>query len=340
MPIVHLPLDAIVDDTTVLDHWEIEDDLDDGDCADSAGYYNLCSNSEVSRTVFISGDAGDRHLFMVRTYGVPAIGVYPLIALDVDSEEVRQEVVSAPAGAPIVIDQEVTLVPGDHEFSVRFLNDYYMPPENRDVFLDWFEVRSVGEGARVVDLISGSLDGTLRGAGEVEGRIAGGLAFDGVDDSLTVEASADLDLSGRYSVALWLRPTDPNRRASILALDANPRAGIALEDGAIIVTPYGDGTPDAARYEVQSAAGVVQADRFQHLALVVDGVDVRVLLDGSPIVERTLPGTLAASGHRSELVLARSFDDSSPAHFEGVLDDVRIYDVPLDDAAVEAVLAR
>lgn len=137
-----IELSPIGSSASVVEHFEAETQTD-GYCTDFAGFHNLCANGEVAREIDV-GPSGGRHVFRARVYGAQAGGEVVRMSLTVDGTDLRTVGVSAVAAMPEVVEAEVELAPGPHRFGVRFLNDYYAPPEDRDLRVDWLEVTAGG----------------------------------------------------------------------------------------------------------------------------------------------------------------------------------------------------
>jgi hypothetical protein len=103
------------------------------------GGWNLWSNGILGENVRIP--AAGTYGVVVRAYGTPLGGIWPLMALSVDGV----------AGAPVTVGRgvytdysfQVALAPGDHSIGVAFLNDAYNPGvEDRNLFVDKFSIYS------------------------------------------------------------------------------------------------------------------------------------------------------------------------------------------------------
>ena len=78
---------------------------------------------------------------VVRAYGKPLGGIWPLMALSVDG--VAGEPVTVGSGVYIDYFFQVALAPGVHSIGVAFLNDAYNPGvEDRNLYLDKFAIYS------------------------------------------------------------------------------------------------------------------------------------------------------------------------------------------------------
>ncbi|MEM7160280.1 MAG: DUF1592 domain-containing protein [Myxococcota bacterium] len=126
----------------VLEHWEAE--VDGQGCnADDVPpeFHNLCSEASEIRRTFVVEEKAASHAVMVRAYATQGGDEVTRLRVTVDGNPEELEVV-ATSGAPAIHSVPVQLEPGEHEVILQLANDFYEPPENRDVIVDWIEVVS------------------------------------------------------------------------------------------------------------------------------------------------------------------------------------------------------
>ena len=103
------------------------------------GGWCLWSNGILGEDVYIP--AAGTYEVVVRAYGSPLGGIWPLMALSVDG--VAGEPVTVGSGVYIDYSFQVALAPGVHSIGVAFLNDAYNPGvEDRNLYLDKFAIYS------------------------------------------------------------------------------------------------------------------------------------------------------------------------------------------------------
>ena len=104
------------------------------------GGWCLSSNGILGEDVYIP--AARTYEVVVRAYGEPLGGIWPLMALSVDG--VAGEPVTVGSGVYIDYSFQVALAPGVHLIGVSFLNDAYNPGvEDRNLYLDKFTIASL-----------------------------------------------------------------------------------------------------------------------------------------------------------------------------------------------------
>ncbi|MEK7813100.1 MAG: LamG-like jellyroll fold domain-containing protein, partial [Candidatus Desantisbacteria bacterium] len=176
-------------------------------------------------------------------------------------------------------------------------------------------------------------NGTNSGATyTANGEIGGALSFDGVNDYVMVNSSAYMFNSGDFSVELW----------------ANPAVLDSSYDGLVSTDTTGDSAwkifRDAGNNYFKARYGTTVANYptvstgvWHHYGYVKSGTNLILYLDGNLVSTNACPSTHAVSGTQLVLGSYRVQDAIDGYHiFNGLLDDVRIYNRVLSDAEVKA----
>lgn len=100
--------------------------------------WNLYSNGEIGTQITLDGD-GD-YILSARVWGQQAGPDLAQAAILVDGQTIDTFEVAADANAPEIITVTTALTGGSKTVSVAFLNDYYMAPDDRNLYVDWIEV--------------------------------------------------------------------------------------------------------------------------------------------------------------------------------------------------------
>jgi len=119
-----------------LNHYEAENLTGDNGSANN-GAWALVSNGAVTLPFdFVAGD----YVVSARVWGQQA-GPDPVqVSITVGAQTSATIDVTADANNPQVITTSVTVGAGTQQVGINFLNDYYMPPEDRNLYIDWIEV--------------------------------------------------------------------------------------------------------------------------------------------------------------------------------------------------------
>ena len=194
-------------------------------------------------------------------------------------------------------------------------------------------------GTSAADSSGSNLSGTLTnmdGASDwVAGKIGKALDFDGQNDYVTMGTSSVLNPS-YITVSAWFKYSASN----------------SVSGGNVIVSHWTSGSnypyilymdSGTMKYAITNAAvsnaittgSAVSSGNWHHAALVYDGSLVRGYLngnlDGTPTAQTGAIQTLATS------TIIGSRDSGSFSFFNGVIDDVRIYNRALTAAEVQAL---
>jgi len=94
--------------------------------------WNIWSNGYIADTVDFS--TGGTYTFEVMARGSYAGGGWPIMEVRIDQNEVGTVTVDSSSWAVYTIQADVSS--GTHEVAIAFTNDYYDPPEDRNLYVD------------------------------------------------------------------------------------------------------------------------------------------------------------------------------------------------------------
>jgi glucose/arabinose dehydrogenase len=190
-----------------------------------------------------------------------------------------------------------------------------------------------GSGTSVSDASGNGLTGAIAGgaAWTTAGQFGGALTFDGIDDRVTVAASPLLNLT-TGTVEAWVRLDTVGRWHGVVAKgNANTDPGhnyaIEIENTNFVSCVIGNGTSsNAVRSTTQVAAG-----QFYHLACAWDGSQLRLYING--VLNRSVSQTITPASNSAPLFIGQY--GGNVDRFDGVIDEVRIYNVALAQAQIQ-----
>jgi len=161
----------------------------------------------------------------------------------------------------------------------------------------------------------------------VTGKVAGALDFDGTNDYIKVNDSGSLDIGNTFTAALWVNyegGSTPDNYERMLtkkaAWDSLNGWEISLETG------YDDnltvrGSSGAGSAGADMVVSSWAAEGWHHIAVVYEGTTATVYSDG---VERDTVTIASVVDNDLPLYIGR-YGDGQYCHWNGKIDDVRIY---------------
>ena len=190
-----------------------------------------------------------------------------------------------------------------------------------------------GSGPTVTDRSGNGNTGTITGAAWTSlGRFGGALAFNGVDSWITIECAPSLDLSTGMTLEAWVYPT-----VSLTAW----RTVMAKEGAGNIVAYYlhassspnnepATGLTIGTEEEGLGAGVELPVNTWTHLAGTYDGAALRFYVNGVEVAARAHTGSIVNTFDPLRIGGNSVWGE----YFEGVIDEVRIYDRALSQAEI------
>jgi hypothetical protein len=201
-----------------------------------------------------------------------------------------------------------------------------------------------GSGTVAVDSsCGGGNDGTLVGDPQwAAGMVDGALDFDGVDD--VVELGA-LDVVGQITLAAWIMADDFEINDARIITKANEWSGDShwwmvstISETSLRFRLKTDEAPETATL---ISDPVLEAGVWAHVAATWDGSMMRIYKDGVEVASQEKGGSAVAVDPAINAAIGSQPSDafdSDPSHvvkfFDGLIDDVRIYDQALPEAEI------
>jgi hypothetical protein len=178
------------------------------------------------------------------------------------------------------------------------------------------------------------------GNGWVAGKINNGLEFDSIDDYVEFANDSSSAIGSSATITFFVKMKSLPFETSVNQVILAQKHGASNKSIWLQVNHWDSKLRatlvDSAGTQTMNDGGTaLVVDTWHHVALTVDGTSVTLYLDGVVDGDFTLgaPGLLAADGI---LRFNGKPDGSLPAH--AIIDDFRIYDGPLDSAAINALI--
>ncbi|HEU4906005.1 MAG TPA: LamG-like jellyroll fold domain-containing protein, partial [Solirubrobacterales bacterium] len=195
-----------------------------------------------------------------------------------------------------------------------------------------------GSGTTAHDLAGNPNHGTIEGATWTEaGKYGAALSFDGADDLITIPDADELDLTEGFTLEAWVRPDTLGAWTPVLAKDdVGPLTTGYLLFADAWERPRGFIGDNGGAANAAGTSPLPTEETWSHLAFTHDGVNLRLYVDGQ--LEGTTPTSLSAAATASDLKIAHSSTFST--YFDGLIDEVRIFDRALDQGEIEVTQER
>jgi hypothetical protein len=189
-----------------------------------------------------------------------------------------------------------------------------------------------GMGTTVADASGNGNNGTINGATWTSaGRYGNALSFSGIRTRVTIPDSASLDLTTGMTLEAWVNPSTVNSawRDVIYKGDDNYYLEATSSHNA---TPGGGGTFNGADNAATFGTAPLAANTWTHLAVTYDGATVRLYVNGAQLASGAQTGNILTSANALQI----GSDNLYGQYFQGMIDEVRVYNVALTAAQIQS----
>jgi hypothetical protein len=189
-----------------------------------------------------------------------------------------------------------------------------------------------GTGGTVGDASGHGNGGDKGGATWVPiGRMGGALSFDGIDDMISVPDSPTLDVTTGVTFSAWLRPDALGSAWRTLIFKQRDGGNLVYGGYAntgLAAVPNGELTIGSTVVPVKGTSKVPDGE-WTHLATTYDGAQLRLYVNGTQVASVPRTGLIATSSG----ALHVGGNETWGEYFDGLIDEVRIYDraLPVDE---------
>jgi hypothetical protein len=198
-----------------------------------------------------------------------------------------------------------------------------------------------GQGTIAHDSANG-YNGTIHGASWTTGILGGALSFDGLNDFVTIPDSDSLDLTSQATLAAWIKT---NSTATVQGIVGRWNYEGFTNKRSILLDARGDlndkfrfwVSTDGTASTITHAASNVQflTDKWYHLACTYDGNTMRIYINGEEDNSVSKSGDIFVN---DSLWYIGAFNYANDAHFNGLIDDVRIYNHALSPGEIQQLI--
>ena len=191
-----------------------------------------------------------------------------------------------------------------------------------------------GSGTSVVDASGTGNGGSIGSATWAPtGRYGGALQFNGTTAKVTVGDSPSLRLAAGMTLEAWVYPTGIDASWTDVVFKGNDN--YYLMASSTPGRPVGGGIFNGS-YGETFGQSMIPVTTWTHLATTYDGATLRLYVDGVQVSSKPQTGTLASSANPLQI----GGDDIYGQYFSGLIDEVRVYNVALTAAEIQADMAQ
>jgi hypothetical protein len=164
--------------------------------------------------------------------------------------------------------------------------------------------------------------GTLAGNPQwVAGKMDGALQFDGTDDYVDCGGGPSLDITGKITIGAWIYPTGSGNSDFPRIVDKSSGTGLADPGYKIYLrAPQNYVVSLSAGGDSRNSSLPVVLNTWNYVVFSVTGTQWRFFLNGT--WQQWIETAKSSSADKS-LFIGNS--PTAKRHFEGLIDDVRIY---------------
>src|SRR5882672_3066505 len=175
------------------------------------------------------------------------------------------------------------------------------------------------------------------------GEVAQAFSLDGSGNNILVPASPTLDIgqSNGMTIEAWINPADLASGAPILEWALNGTYGTHFwisgsSAGSLYANLFGT---DNLSHSLESAAGILTANVFQHVALTYDKTTgiARLFLNGGVVKQSTLGVFTPRTSSNFYIGYRPDGSPFGPIPFTGLIDEVTLYSRALSTNELQAI---
>jgi len=181
-------------------------------------------------------------------------------------------------------------------------------------------------------------NGSIEGATLVEGKFGKALEFDGVDNHVNCGSDESLAITDAITIMAWVRPESLGDYEAIVE-----KFDWVADKGGYVLRLMATGQvslrlvlSDADAFTFVSN-GAVSVGEWYHLAGTYDGSQAEIWIDGVLDKQGKASGTITVT--QDDLKIGWD-NHADPRHFDGIIDDVAVFNVALTGAWINSIMAR
>jgi chitodextrinase len=188
-------------------------------------------------------------------------------------------------------------------------------------------------GNTVVDSSGHGNNGTLVNATRTtSGKFGRALVFNGTNARVDIADSASLHVTAAMTLEAWVAPTTSPTGWKDAIYKGDENFYLGASSGGNLGAPAGGGTIGGTGTTVVGMTALASST-WSHLALTYDGSTLRLYVNGSQVATKAKTGAITTSTNPLQIGGDTFFSDQ---YFNGMIDEVRVYDGALTTAQIQA----
>ena len=188
-------------------------------------------------------------------------------------------------------------------------------------------------GASLTDNSGSGNTGSISGATwTTAGRSGGALAFDGVNDIVTVTDKPSLDLSTGMTLEAWIRSSSNSTWRTVVTKETSGNLTYGLFSNSDSPQPSGIVSIGSSPIQdITRGTSEVPMSTWTHLASTYDGTVLRLFVNGAQVSTRNVTGAMANSAGPLQI----GGNNVWAEWFQGQIDDLRVYNRALTPSQIQ-----
>ena len=162
------------------------------------------------------------------------------------------------------------------------------------------------------------------------GKYGSALSFNGTNSIVSVNDSNSLDLTTGMTIEAWVKPTTLSSWRSILVKERPNHLVYALYANTDTSRPSGEVYVNGVNTDVRGTSQL-PINTWTHVAVTFDGSNLKIFINGVQSSTKAVSGSIGISSNSLRIGGNTIWGE----YFNGLIDEVRIYNKALTDLEIE-----
>jgi uncharacterized repeat protein (TIGR03803 family) len=186
-----------------------------------------------------------------------------------------------------------------------------------------------------VDATGNGQHGAISGAVPVAGKYGGALAFDGVNDVVAIADTSRLRLTAGMTLEAWVRPDTLQPWSTVVLKEAPSGLAYGLYANTDTNRPAGVASIGGLGRDA-AGSSALPAGEWSHVVVTYNAAQLKLWVNGVQRGSRSIQGLIQVSN--GQLMIGGN--NVWGEYFDGVIDNVRVYNRALGAAAIQTNMGR